>query len=78
MRGGASLPRMMVERISTFEPGRSVGGFHQRLNSEASMWRRSMRRAVISWTLRSCCVKVFGRTRVRHLAIRRLAFQEGL
>ena len=35
------------------------------------MWRRSMRRAVISWTLRSCCVKVFGRARVRHLAIRR-------
>jgi hypothetical protein len=31
MRGGASLPRMMVERISTFEPGRSVGGFHQTL-----------------------------------------------
>ena len=31
MRGGASLPRMMVERISTFEPSRSVGGFHQTL-----------------------------------------------
>jgi hypothetical protein len=52
---------MMVERISTFEPGRSVGASIKRLNSEASMWRRSMRRAVISWTLRSCCVKVFGR-----------------
>jgi hypothetical protein len=31
MRGGASLPRMMVERISTFDPGRSVGGLHQTL-----------------------------------------------